>query len=171
MLLTVVVAAALEVSTPTSPPHPLAMAENGLLQCYRPNVQRKTCQSIASYRKTGPGSYDNKALVPLSANATLETHTSVVIKANAVCGFLKAEDVLAGTLRVDSAVVEAEKARVILQSAAQAMAPMANKQICTTYEPSGANFTAKISIEGTYRPDQDQTVKWVAPTDGYTVTP
>ena len=31
----------------------LALAEKGELQCYRPDVQKKTCQSIASYQLTG----------------------------------------------------------------------------------------------------------------------
>jgi hypothetical protein len=48
---------------------------------------------------------------------------------------------------------------------------MADKEICTKYEPVGTDFVAKISIGGSYRPDQDETVKWIAPADGYTVTP
>jgi hypothetical protein len=171
MLLVVFVAAGVGTSSVANSASPLAMAEKGQLQCYRPDVQKKTCQAIASYRTTGPGAYDNKALIPVSANATLETHTPVVIKAGAVCGFVRGQDVLAGTLRVDGVVVEPEKAKPILDRVAQAMAPMSDKEICTKYEPSGSDFRAKISIEGTYRPDQDEAVKWIAPADGYTVTP
>ena len=43
--------------------------------------------------------------------------------------------------------------------------------IGTKYEPSGTDFTAKISIGGVYRADQDETVNWIGPADGYTVTP
>jgi hypothetical protein len=171
MLLSVLVVAAFGPSTVTGSANPVAMAEKGELQCYRPDVQKKTCQSIASYRPTGPGTYDNEALIPLAPNATLETHTPVVIKADAVCGFVRRQDVLAGTLRVDGVVVESEKAKPILDRVAQAMAPMSDKEICTKYVPSGAEFTAKISIEGTYRPGQDEVVKWIGPGEGYTVTP
>ena len=171
MLFSVFVAAAVGVPSAASPRNPLAMAERGRLQCYRPDVQRKTCQSIASYRRTGPGSYDNKALIPLSPNATLETHTPVVIKAGAICGFARGQDVLAGTLRVDGSVVEPDKAKPTLQRVAQAMALIAGKEICTKYELSRSGFTAKISIGGTYRADQDETVKWISPAEGYTVTP
>ena len=171
MLLGVFVAAALGPSSAASPPNPLAMAEQGQLQCYRPDVQKKTCQSIASYQRTGPGAYDNKALIPVTANATLETHTPVLIKGDAVCGFVRGQDVIAGTLRVDGEVLDAEKAKPTLERIVQAMMPMADKEICTRYEPSGADFTAKISIGGTYRPDQDEAVKWISPAKGYAVTP
>jgi hypothetical protein len=151
--------------------NPLAFAENGQLQCYRPDVQKKTCQSIAAYRRTGPRTYDNMALIPVGADTTLETHTPVIIKGNAVCGFIRGQDTLAGTLRVAGQVVDADKAKPILERIAQAMAPMTDKEICTTYEPAGADFMAKISIGGSYRPDQDETVRWISPADGYTVTP
>ena len=45
------------------------------------------------------------------------------------------------------------------------------KEICTKYELFATDFTAKISIAGTYQSDQDETVKWISPAEGYTVTP
>jgi hypothetical protein len=74
----------------TSGANPLALAVQGLSQCYRPDATHKTCQSIATYLRTGPGTYDNKALVPVSSDATLETHTPVIIKGDAVCGSIRA---------------------------------------------------------------------------------
>ena len=107
----------------------------------------------------------------MSGDATLETHAAVVIRGDAVCGFVRPEDALAGTLRVKGEIIDPEKARPILQKLALAFVPFSQKEICTRYEPSGADFTAKISIGGTYRADQDETVKWISPAEGYTVTP
>jgi hypothetical protein len=171
MLISVLLAAALGANGAASPKNPLALAEEGQLQCYRPDVQNKTCQAIASYRRTGPGSYDNTALIPLSSTMTLETHAPVVIKNGAVCGFVRGQDALAGTLRVDGAVFETAKAKPILERVAQAMAPMAGKEICTKYQALGTIFMAKISIGGTYRPDQDVSVMWISAAAGYTVKP
>jgi TonB family protein len=154
-----------------NPSNPLTMAEQGKLQCYRPNVQKKTCRGIASYRRTGPGTYDNTALFPLSTTVTLETHGPVVIKEGAVCGFIRGQDALTGTLRANGKIVDPEKAKPILERIAQVMERTSKSEMCTRYEPSGMDFTAKISIDGTYRPDQDETVKWINPTDGYTVAP
>jgi hypothetical protein len=171
MLLAVLIASALGTPATASLPDPLAMAGEGRLQCYRPDVQKKTCQSIASYLKTGPGTYDNKALIPVAAHATLETHTPVVIRGDAVCGYMRGEDVLAGTLRLDGEVLAPEKAKPFLERIAQGVAPMSGKEICTRYESSGAGLSAKVSIGGTYQPDGDQVVTWVSPADGYTVQP
>lgn len=171
MLLSVLIAAALASSAAAPTTNPIAMAEHGQFQCYRPDVQKKTCQSIASYRRTGPETYDNGALIALSPSASLETHAPVLIKADAVCGFIRTQDLLAGTLRVDGTIVDPDKAKPILERVAKAMTPMTDKEICTRYEPSGTDFTAKISISGTYQPGEDVTVKWISPADGYTVTP
>jgi len=151
--------------------NPLARAEKGQLQCYRPDVARKTCQSIAAYQRTGPGTYDNKAVIPLGNGATLETRTPVTLKDGAVCGFIRAEDLMAGTIRVHDQILPAEQAKPILQQIAQAQAPLADKEICTEYEPLGADFTTKVTIAGADQPDQRITVKWIEPSDGYTVTP
>lgn len=155
----------------TAPKDPLAPAEQGQVQCYWPDVRNKTCQSIASYRQTGPGTYDNGALVAVSNDATLETHTSVVLKGGSVCGYIRAQDMMAGTLRLRGGIVSPEAAKPVLDKIAKSVTQFAGKEVCTRYRPSGADFTAKVSISGTYRPEQDVTVKWIAPTDGYSVTP
>jgi len=165
-----ILASAVNQSPQTSADH-LADAKNGLVQCYRPDVPNKTCQSIAAYTLTGPDTFDNKAVIPVSKSATLETHTPVVIRGNAVCGFIRAGDTMAGLLRVNGREVDATTAKPVLERIAQAMAPFAGKEICTRYESSAVGLTAKVSIDGSYRPDQDQTVLWVNPSDGYTVTP
>jgi hypothetical protein len=151
--------------------NPLARAEAGQLQCYRPDVAKKTCQSIASYERTGPDTYDNKALVSLSNDATLETHTLVILRRHAVCGFIRSQDMLAGTVRFHGSVLAPGLAKPVLEKVAQSVAHFANKEICTRYELSGAALLAKVSIAGTYRPDQDIKVKWIDATDGYSVTP
>lgn len=151
--------------------NPLSNAETGLLQCHRPDVQKKTCQSIASYKSTGSSTYDNKAVVPLANNVTLETHTPVVIKGDAVCGFIRAEDTVSGVLRVNNVEVESDQAQPVLEKVAQAMGQFAGKEICTRYEDSAGMLTAKVSINGAYQPSQDMQVIWVSPSDGYVVTP
>lgn len=170
-LVAIVIAASAASQSVPAPANPLANADKGFLQCYRPDVQHKTCQSIAAYKLSGPDTYDNKALIPISKNGTLETHTPVVLKGGAVCGSIRGEDTAAGLLRIDNREIDPITAKPVLERIAQAMAPFAGKEICTRYEVSGDGFTAKITIDGTYRPDQDQFVIWVSPSDGYTVTP
>jgi len=153
----------------TAPANPLGRAEQGELQCYQPDVAQKTCQSIAAYRRTGPGAYDNKAIVALGDGATLETRTPVVLKDGAVCGSISVEDVMAGILTVGNRVLTPEEAKPILDRIVHGMATMIGKEICTRYEPSGTDFKAKATIGGVDQPE-DITVKWIKPTDGYTAS-
>jgi hypothetical protein len=81
---------------------------------------------------------------------------------------IRADDVMAGTLRIGDRVVTGEEAKRILEHVVQAFAPFANKEICTRYEPSGADFKAKATIAGASLPERDITVKWIDPADGYT---
>ena len=153
--------------------NPLEPAEHGLMQCWRPDPIRKTCAVIASYRKTGPGAYDNEAIVGLSKQGpvTVETHTPVTLRGDAVCGKVRLQDIQTGILRQGDKVVAAQDAQPILDKVVQVMAPLAGQETCTRYERSGSDFTAKISLEGKYHQDRDTMVKWVSPSDGYTVTP
>ena len=168
LLIGVLMAASVSASGGAASADPIAASNRGELQCYRPDVEKKTCQSIGSYKRTGMQTYLNTALLPLG-DVTLETHSPVVIKGDAVCGTATRQDLLAGTLRARDQVIPAETAKPLLERVAQAMGPILDKEVCTKYEPSGADFTAKISIDGAYRPDLDVIVKWIAPSDGYTV--
>jgi hypothetical protein len=169
LLIGVLIAASVGTSGDAASADPLTDSNKGQLQCYRPDVGKKTCQSIASYKRTGTRTYVNTALLPLGNDVTLETHSPVVIKGVAVCGSITRQDVLSGILRARDQVIAAETAKPLLERVAQAISPFFNKEICTRYELSGADFNAKISIDGAYRPDQDVIVKWIAPSDGYTV--
>src|SRR6476469_1174748 len=100
LFVALLIGAAATASKPGSTENPLPRAEQGQLQCYEPDTAKKTCHSIAEYRRTGPGDYDNKAIVAVGNGLTLETHSPITLKGGAVCGLIKSEDVMAGTLRV-----------------------------------------------------------------------
>jgi hypothetical protein len=169
LLIGVLIAASMGASLDAVSADPIADSDKGELQCYRPDVEKKTCQSIASYRRTGPHTYINTALLPLGNGATLETRNPVVIKGGAVCGSITRSEVLAGTLHVPHQVIAPAAAKPILERVAQVVAPYFDKEVCTRYEPSGADLRAMTSVDGVYLPDRDVTVKWIKPTDGYVV--
>ena len=153
--------------------NPLALAEQGLVQCWHPDSAKKTCRTIASYRKTGPREYDNVALLPLSPDGrvTIETHTPVVLKGYAVCGPIRIHDAAAGILRKDGKIVPQAIAQPILNKVAQSVASLDGLETCTRYEASGPDFIAKVSVSGKYSSDLDSAVKWISLADGYTVKP
>jgi hypothetical protein len=159
------VAAALE--------HPLSKADKGFIQCYEPDEKSKTCASIAFYKRNQDGTWSNTAIVLLSPNraVTLETVTPVSVKGGAVCGFIRRSDIMTGKLRISGETVPAEKATYALTKIADGMAPMMDKEICTHYVEAGETLLAKGTMGGASMAIPDQRVKWVLPSDGYSVAP
>ena len=152
---------------------PLAPADAGKVQCHSPDIARKVCRSLAYYSLDGRGNYINTATVLLSASSTvaMEVSTPVVVVDGAVCGVLRAEDLLRGRVVVDGKPMSDERSAPILEQVAASMSRLFGHQICTRYEAVGDHLIAKGSIDGTHRPDLDQTVIWVSPSAGFTVAP
>jgi hypothetical protein len=150
---------------------PLAQSDEGFVQCYEPNDVAKTCRSLAGYKRKGDGTWDNTAIVLIDPrhSVSLETVTPVHVKNGAVCGYMRSEDVLKGKLRVSGEAIPDEKAALVLARIATAMAPMMNKEICTAYVQGQGALVAKATIEGSTTPLPDQRVRWILPSDGYTV--
>lgn len=151
----------------------LAPAESGFVQCYEPNEISKTCASLASYTRNDDGTWNNTAVVLLSPNetVTLETTTPVQIKEGAVCGFIRRADIMQGELRVSGRAVPAEQATSALAKIADGMAPLVDREICTEYLDAGESLVAKARISDGTIVVPNQRVKWVLPSQGYSVTP
>ncbi len=160
-------------ATPSPTIQPLDRARDGLVQCYQPNDEAKTCQSIARYERNDDGSWDNTAIVLLNPTQpiTLETVTPVWLKDGTVCGYIRNEDILHGLLRISGQLVSDEKAAPILAAVASSLAPLMNKEICTDYVQGPTELIAKSRIEGGSPEVPDQIVKWVSPSEGYEVAP
>ncbi len=173
MTLFALLAIAASTSIADLPSNPLTKAKDGSVQCYEPDDQRRTCRSIASYVATGETTYNNKAVVLISNNGpvTLETITPVIIKVGAVCGFIRAEDISAGKLRVSGKLLSDTEAAPLLVKVAQLMSGMIGKEICTSYVQTANGLTAKATINGVYEANADQRMKWIQPSAGYSVAP
>jgi hypothetical protein len=148
---------------------PIARSNLGEIQCYRPDPANKTCESIASYKRTGPGTYITTSLLPLGDGVTLEMRSSAVVKDGAVCGSISRKNILAGRLRSGNQPIAHEKAKPLLEHLADQVKPVFGKELCTRYESSGSDLIAKNSLDGVDQPDKDTIVKWMAPAEGYTV--
>lgn len=152
---------------------PLEPAAEGKMQCYVPNLERKTCASLALYKLNPDGTYANTAIVLLNKAPVvlMETVTPVRIVSGAVCGTIQAEDIAKARLTVNGQVLTAEQAAPALAQVSAAMATIEGRDICTTYIDNGLNLTAKSTIDGVAQPAMDQAVKWVDPKEGYAVAP
>ena len=153
-------------------PDPLTPAARGQVQCYAP-TERKTCASMSAFTANGDGTFANTNTIMMSKKpvVVIRMMTPVTIKADAVCGTVRSQDITSGALNVDGQAVPADQAAVLLAKVAASAGGIVGHEICTSYVGDGSGFTAKATMDGTPQPDQNQRVIWVTPADGYTVAP
>lgn len=155
-------------------PDPLAPARDGKLQCYKPNMARKTCGALAGYSIVGGGKFMNPSTVLVGTDdhvTIMKSSTVVFMRGNAVCGTVDKRTIDAATFTFDGrAATDYETARLRLQMAAE-MTQNFGKEICTEYDRNGAGFRSRSTVGGQPRPDISQDVIWVGQGDGYRVAP
>ena len=164
-------AAALAVSDPF--PAPLTPAGSGKLQCYAPNTAAKTCKSLAGYKSRADGAIDNSAIVLISASPaiTMETVSPVVIKAGRVCGKVEERDIDTAKFTVGPTQLDQQQAEPLRQQLRQAFQKIFGHELCTAYVPEGGVLVAKATMDGAPMGVPDEQVIWVAPDEGYSVSP
>lgn len=152
--------------------NPLAPGLGGQLECSKPDEQKKTCRSLASYQRAGDG-YSNTATVLISPNGpvTMEITAPVTVKGNAYCSVMRTEQISAAKFRVAGQVLGDEQAAQVRSAILTAFAPMMGKEICDTHRMTPTGLIEKATIDGVYEPKADVAIKWVAPGDGYIVAP
>ena len=154
-------------------PPPIAPADQGRLQCYTPDVARKTCQSLSAYRSGGDGVIQNTAVVLIAPSPPIlmETVTPVEIRAGQVCGAIRPKDIDDAKFTVSGQPADPAQATRLREAIRNAMKDMFDHQICTAYVPDGDALLAKAIVDGVPRPALDQKTVWVAPDEGYKVSP
>ena len=151
---------------------PLAPAWAGQVQCYAPDVQRRTCVSIGAYARNG-GEIRNTATVLVAAQPVIvmRATATVQVKGDAVCGVILARDIEAAEFTVDGAPAAADDAQSIRRGMAPAYQQVLNREVCTTYPTAGDGQKAVVRVDGQRRPDLDMPVRWISPGDGFEVKP
>ena len=152
---------------------PIAPAFRGEAQCYAPDPARKACRSIGEYAKRPDGRIANTATVLLSPNpvVVMRTVAPVEVKDGQVCGVIRSEDLASATFTIDGQAADETTAKSLRDYVAPGFAPMFNHEVCTRYVTDGAMLKGLVSLDGRRRPDLDQPVRWVAPSEGFSVKP
>jgi hypothetical protein len=147
----------------------LELADQGFLECARPDDRRKTCRSIGSFERIQEGVYNSTTLLAVGDGITLEYYTPVWLIDDAFCGSIREEDVMTAIVRVRGREVAPQVAASVLQQVAGQLGPLIGQESCSRYESSGAGFIAKSTLGGEYRPEYDTIVKMISASDGYRV--
>ena len=152
---------------------PIGRAFAGQMQCYSPNVARRTCQSLAGYRRSADGSIDNDATVLISSSPVIvmTTRSPVTVRSNSVCGPIRRQDIEAATFELDGQAADATQTADLRVRMIAAERSLIGREICTQYLPHGDTLLARASVDGVVQPSLDQTVIWVGANSGWRVHP
>ena len=129
-------------------PEPIALASDGQLQCWSPDTARKTCLALATFKLRDDGAIEASAVVQVSSRppATMEIAIPVEVADGQVCGAVR--DQVRETIR-----------------------NFIGRRLCVAFLLQGASLLAKPTLDGAPQRGMDQTVIWVAPSQGYSVAP
>ncbi|MDT8758346.1 hypothetical protein MZO42_06530 [Sphingomonas psychrotolerans] len=148
---------------------PLASAKAGKLQCANPNVEKKTCLGLTSYKVNPDGSFATVTTLMVAPQPviTMEVKSAGTVKDGALCAPVRTSDFEAASLQMDGKPADPAIASAIRAQVVASIAPLAGKTGCTRETPDGAVSKAEVTIDGVARPELTQRVLWVKPEDGY----
>jgi len=151
----------------------LAPARSGQLQCYIPNVAKKTCHALAQYVWAADGSIQNPAEVMIEENplVVMKGSAPVVVRSGAVCGPFRAEDIQQATFTIAGNPAPPQLTDQIRKQMLMVSTDRLGKEICTTYVLDKGEYAAQVTIDGVAHSELADRMIWVKPGDGFKVGP
>lgn len=149
----------------------LARGRSGEVQCFTPNVLRKTCSAISSYTLRTDGSYENQSQVLVARDPfiIMTSSSPVAVRNGAVCGAVTNEHLQAAQFTINGQPAEGDNVVYLREQVAQMPGFLAN-EICVTYTPSGDGMRAQYTINGQASAETTQVI-WVRADEGYRIAP
>jgi hypothetical protein len=165
--------AALAADAAPALPEPLTPAAVGKAQCFSPDLAHKACRSIHTYALRPDGQIADTATVVIGKKPmVLITTVAVATVTNRrVCTTMKKEDLTAATFTIDGGAPTDEQATELHGVILNNWNALVGHAVCVSFEADGSEFVAHTAFDGLPRPTLDQRMMWVAPQDGWKVTP
>ncbi|HEX4741594.1 MAG TPA: hypothetical protein VH353_09695 [Caulobacteraceae bacterium] len=151
---------------------PLAPAAEGKLQCFVPDMTRRTCQTLDSYARDTSGGIVNTSTVVVSADPpiTMTTRAPVILREGRLCSAVRDEDIAQATFTVAGKPADARQTADLRTHMAEAIKALIGHEVCTAYSQSGSAFVARSTLDGAPQPDSEAFI-WTSPSDAWKVAP
>lgn len=151
---------------------PLAPAAAGKLQCFVPDMTRRTCQTLDAYALDASGAIMNTSTVVISSDPPImmTTRAPVILREGRVCSAVRDEDMAQATFTVAGKPADPRQTADLRTHMSAAIKPLVGHEVCTTYTQSGAAFVARSTLDGAPQSDSEAFI-WVSPTDNWKVAP
>lgn len=159
----------LAAGAPHAAADPLAPARAGKIQCANPNVEKKTCMGLTSYKLNADGGFETTATILIAPQPpiTMEVKSAGKRVDDALCATIRKEDLEAASFKMDGTPLDASTAGAIRAQIIGSITPMLGKTGCTRETPDGATARTEVTLDGVAHPEMTQRVLWVKPEDGY----
>jgi len=152
---------------------PLEPAAKGQMLCVGVDAAKKTCRSTVGYRINASGAVESITSVAISGGplVTMETIATVEVRGNRMCSLVSTSDVQGANFTVDGRSAEMKQSAQYAHQALEIAKPLLGRFVCTAFVKDGEATKTKTHVDGTARPEMDQTVAWIALDDGYKIIP
>lgn len=149
----------------------LAPARAGEVQCFTPNVLRKTCSAISTYTAHTDGTFENRSqvLVARQPFIVMTSSSPVTVRNGSVCGPVTNEHLQAAQFTIDGQAAGDDNSAYLREQVAQMPGFLAN-EICAAYTRTGDGIRAEYTINGARAAETSQFI-WVRADEGYRVAP
>jgi hypothetical protein len=145
----------------------LAGARDGLTQCFQPNVYDKTCKIMATYSFDGDRVTSTaQMLMDETGPAVLVVSAPVTVRGGVLCGQLD-------NLSNARFVVAGQPATPSQDSGYRMMLSLMPRkgEVCARWVADGHGYIVHGTLDGKPKPDFDQRMIWVEPSEGFKVAP
>ena len=152
------------------PVDPLALAREGRLSCFTPDLAAKTCRAMGAYSFHHDGSIESEGVVIINFDPliVMTITAPVYVRDEMVCRPLRLADLDGAVFEIEGAPATAEQTNALRVQMRARMAPMEG-EICSAYVRDGDGFTSTGYFNGRRHSGLDDRMIWVRPEDGYTV--
>lgn len=151
---------------------PLAPAREGKIRCVSPNLTLKTCQSMVRYTVRGADGFDAVVTGIVEREPVVLLRYSTFGRADAagVCSMVRLRDFETGRLMKGGTPLNRADEQVVRLRLLDAIQPLAGRKRCYLDRPGDAGkreITSVVTIDGLVRPELQQTVIWVSPSEDF----
>ena len=157
-------------------PAPLTRASSGQLQCLKPNLARKTCQSISGYRYGANGAIENFYSILLSGDpfVTMESVSYVEIKGEKVCGITDTREIDAASFMIEGSASNPAQSALLRERLKLSLKGILDREMCASFAQDRNSKDKTTIVDATldgapYPGGNNQPVMWVSPADGFRV--
>jgi len=152
-------------------PEPVARANNGQVQCYAPDLQRKTCRGIAAFEIGSDGKLVATAriLVSDSPRIIMTGKATVFVRSGNLCGRLTGQDIEDASFSDGVNELEPLQASLMRKIVETVVADALGREICGVFLPHGRTLIVRPTLDGAPMSVPEQDVIWVHATDSYRI--